>query len=282
MTSLILVSLIWAFSFGLIKGQLVGLDPVLVAAIRLFLAWLVFLPFIRLKKCSLTTCVALVAIGAIQYGVMYMTYTASFHYLKAYQVALFTIFTPVYVTLVNDMLQRKFHPRFLKAALLAVFGTGIILLRDLHHDEFRYGFMLIQVANLSFAFGQVAYKKVMSYCPCRDHQVFSLLYLGALVSTLPVLANSGAWRIHTITAQQLMSLLYLGILASGLCFFLWNYGARRVNTGTLAVCNNLKIPLAIACSALVFHEVVNWPQLLAGSALLLAALAINRGRSPSA
>ena len=70
MLYLILVSLIWAFSFGLIKGQLTGLDPNLVAAIRLFLAWLVFLPFCRLRHCRLITIICLLAIGAIQYGVM--------------------------------------------------------------------------------------------------------------------------------------------------------------------------------------------------------------------
>ncbi|OQY18892.1 MAG: hypothetical protein B6I36_05695 [Desulfobacteraceae bacterium 4572_35.1] len=275
MTYLLLVSFIWAFSFGLIKGQLIGIDPVMVAAIRLLLALLVFLPFIKLKNCKAYTIVALIFIGAIQYGVMYMSYTASFHYLKGYQVALFTIFTPVYVTLINDLLSWKFHRRFLSAALLAVLGTSIILFRDLHQNEFRYGFLLIQIANISFAFGQIAYKKIMRTCPCKDLHIFSLLYLGAFLSTLPVIASNGAWTIPNLTFQQISSLLYLGILASGLCFFLWNYGARRVNAGTLAVCNNLKIPVAIACSALIFHESINWTQLSAGSALLAAALLIN-------
>ncbi len=276
MTSLLLVSLIWAFSFGLIKGQLVGIDPVLVATIRLLLALLVFLPFCRLKNCRYTTIVQLVTIGAIQYGVMYMVYTASFQYLKAYQVAIFTIFTPIYVTLINDLIDRKFHRRFLTMALLAVLGTSIILFRDFHHDEFRSGFLLIQLANISFAFGQVAYKKVMRTCRCKDHQVFALLYLGAVLSTLPVLASAGNWRLPVFNLNQTAALLYLGVLASGVCFFLWNYGARQVNTGTLAVCNNLKIPLAIACSALIFHETVNWAQLLAGSAILALALVIAR------
>ncbi|MCD6525672.1 MAG: EamA family transporter [Desulfuromonas sp.] len=275
MLYLILVSLIWAFSFGLIKGQLTGLDPNLVAAIRLFLAWLVFLPFCRLRHCRLITIICLLAIGAIQYGVMYMAYTASFQYLEAYQVALFTIFTPIYVTLINDLLSGTFHKRFFYAASLAVFGTAIILYRDLHHDEFRTGFLLLQLANLCFAFGQIAYTRVMRHCQATDRQVFSLLYLGAVLSTLPILWSSGQWRIPSLSLQQLSALLYLGILASGVCFFLWNYGARKVNAGTLAVCNNLKIPLAIACSALVFGETVNWQQLTTGSVILLLALLLN-------
>lgn len=276
MSSLIIVSLIWAFSFGLIKGQLTGIDPVLVTTARLFLAWLVFLPFTHLKKCRITSVITLLLIGAVQYGVMYMAYTASFHYLKGYQVALFTIFTPIYVTLVNDLFSLKFHRHFLYASLLAVLGTSIILYRDLHFTEFRTGFFLIQAANLSFAFGQVAYKKVMKNVQKKDHQVFSLLYLGAILSTLPFLPAFNTWRFADFSNQQLLSLLYLGILASGVCFFLWNYGARRVNTGTLAVCNNFKIPLAIACSALIFSEQINWAQLTAGSIVILIALWFNR------
>ena len=281
MLYLIVVSLIWAFSFGLIKGQLTGLDPSLVAAIRLLLSLLVFLPFVRLTRCRWWQTIALALIGSIQYDIMYVAYMASFRYLHAYQVALFTIFTPIYVTLANDLFSRSFHRRFFYAALLAVIGTAIIVYRDLNQDEFRTGFLLIQIANICFAFGQVAYTRVMKSVRHTDLQVFALLYLGAFLSTLPLIWGHSLSVLGQLHLSQIGALLYLGILASGICFFLWNYGARKVNAGTLAVCNNLKIPLAIACSALIFGERVNWPQLLTGSAILLTSLLINqwqRGR----
>lgn len=278
MTALIVVSMIWAFSFGLIKGQLTTLDPAFVATTRLLLAWLVFLPFTRLNHCRARTALLLTAIGAVQYGIMYVAYTAAFGYLHGYQVALFTIFTPLYITIIDDLFCRKFQRRFFIVAVLTVLGSGVMLFRDFHHDEFRSGFLLIQLANLCFAFGQVAYKKVMRHSPATDLQVFSWLYFGAVLCTLPmVLLHSGlAWP--ALDRLQLLALLYLGVLASGVCFFLWNYGARQVNTGTLALCNNLKVPLAIACSALFFHEAINGGQLLAGSAILGLALLVNRQR----
>ena len=272
---LILVSVIWAFSFGLIKGQLTGLDPSLVAAARLLLSLLVFLPFLRLRRCRLHQMVALILIGAVQYGLMYVAYTASFHYLHAYEVALFTIFTPIYVTLINDLFSRRFHRRFFYAALLAVIGTAIVLYRDFHHGDFRQGFILLQGANLCFAFGQVAYTRMMKNVAQSDLQVFGLLYLGAVLGTLPMVWGKSIHAVLQLTPAQSAALVYLGILASGVCFFLWNHGARQVNAGTLAVCNNLKIPLAIACSALVFSETVHWPQLLIGSAILGVSLLLN-------
>ena len=44
---LIAVSLLWAFSFGLIKVGLSDLDSTAVATVRLLIATLVFLPFFR-------------------------------------------------------------------------------------------------------------------------------------------------------------------------------------------------------------------------------------------
>jgi len=64
-------------------------------------------------------------------------------------------------------------------------------------------------------------------------------------------------------------------VASGLGFWLWNAGARRVSAGTLAVFNDLKIPLAVAVSLLVFGEQTDLPRLLMGGTLVLAALLLN-------
>jgi drug/metabolite transporter (DMT)-like permease len=76
---------------------------------------------------------------------------------------------------------------------------------------------------------------------------------------------------------------YLGLIASGICFFLWNSGARQVGGAALAVLNNVKIPLAITVSLLVFREQADIHRLLAGGGLIVgAALLTLRKRSPAA
>jgi drug/metabolite transporter (DMT)-like permease len=79
-----------------------------------------------------------------------------------------------------------------------------------------------------------------------------------------------------ITTNQWLILAYLGAIASGLCFFLWNKGARMVDTGSLAIFNNLKVPLSVAISLLVFGEQTNLINLILGGAIILAALALNK------
>ena len=64
----------------------------------------------------------------------------------------------------------------------------------------------------------------------------------------------------------------LGVAASGLGFFLWNRGATRVSAGTLAAMNNVKIPLAVACSLVVFGEQADLPRLFLGGGLMASAV----------
>jgi drug/metabolite transporter (DMT)-like permease len=76
----------------------------------------------------------------------------------------------------------------------------------------------------------------------------------------------------SVAPLKLAILAYLGIVASGLGFFLWNFGASRVAPARLAVMNNAKVPLAVACSLVVFGDAIEWPRLLASSALLGVAV----------
>ncbi len=276
MIYLIVVSLIWAFSFGLIKTHLTGLDPSFISTCRMILSFALFLPLLRFKGLSARNAAFLAMTGMIQYGFMYMTYISSFHFLKAYQVALFTIFTPLYVALVNDFFQRRFTALFLLTALLAIIGTGVIVFKEIHHSDFRMGFVLVQTSNLCFALGQILYRKVMDEQKLtRDWQVFALLYLGALFVTFPSAVYSARGAFPALNSVQVLTLLYLGLLPSGVCFFLWNFGARKTNAGFLGVANNLKVPLAVACSMIFFHEKGDVTRLLTGGGIILGSLFIN-------
>ena len=276
MPYLLFVSFVWAFSFGLIKGELSGVDPYFVAFARLGLSCLLFLPFLFRTRVRAADAVRLGFIGAVQFGVMYITYIYSYRYLASYQVALYTLFTPIYVTLLADLLERRLHGRALAAAILAVVGAYVVLGREAGRWELRTGFLLLQCSNLCFASGQVFYRLLMNRTPgLRDREAFPYCYLGAVAVTGLSAGLLTPWGALTITPRQWGVLAYLGILASGICFFLWNLGARRTGTGRLSVMNNLKIPLAVACSLLFFGEHADLLRLGAGGGILLAALFLN-------
>lgn len=276
MLILFIVSLAWAFSFGLIKGNLDGVDSNFVSFARMLISLLVFLPLLRLKKLNRALTLKLMLAGVMQFGIMYIAYIASFQYLKAFEVALFTIFTPLYVTLMDDAIQKKFNPLYLLTAALAVAGTWIIKSGGEFSADILTGFLLVQVSNLCFAFGQVYYRRLMAKHPdLKNEQVFGVLYLGAVLVTLAATLAFTPLHELTLTAKQIWTLVYLGAFASGICFFLWNLGARRVNTGALAIFNDLKVPLAVAVSLLVFGESTDLVRLLIGGSIVVASLVVN-------
>jgi len=271
MSFLLLVSLLWAFSFGLIKHFLGGVDSAVVAAVRLVLSLVVFLPFWRPRIVAAGAAVQLVAIGAIQFGLMYLAYLAAFRSLAAYQIALLTIVTPIFVCLCDDICARRWRWQPWLAAGVAVGGAALIIARQAFGGVEWTGVLLIQASNLCFALGQVLYRRWKVQHVDRDREVFAWLYLGAVLATVPLALVRVDGAALALTPPQLAVLLYLGVLASGLGFFLWNLGATRVSTGTLAALNNAKTPLGIAVALLVFGEQTDLPRLLVGGGLILGA-----------
>ncbi len=282
MPYLLVVSLVWAFSFGLIKGRLAGIDPTAVAVLRLVLSLLVFLPFLRLHSIPGKLQLRLAVIGAVQFGIMYVLYLHAFAYLQAFEVALFTITTPLFVALLDSAWERRFVAVHAIAALLSVAGAAVIVWQHGATGGTVLGVLLVQASNLCFAAGQLAWKKVRPRMApeIKDSSAFALLYAGAAVSAAAWSLFTTDWLALRLTATQGVTLAYLGILASGVCFFWWNVGATRVNTGTLAAFNNAKIPLGVACSLLFFGERTDIPRLLIGGALMAAGVVIAEWRRP--
>lgn len=276
MFHLLAVSLLWAFSFGLVKAEFAGLSGATLALARLLFALPCFLPFLkpRFRRLDALT-LKLILTGAVQYGLMYVALFNAFRWLDGYEVALLTIFTPLYVILVHACLRRRFPPVwFWWTALLAVAGAAWIFQPD-HLPEKAAGILLVQLANLCFAAGQMLYRHLSrSLQQSAPRDSYALLYLGGVLATLPfALPMDPLAELGGLSASQWAALAYLGTIASGLGFFLWNTGATRVNPASLAVFNNLKIPVAILVSILVFGEQARLGVLIPGVLILLAALA---------
>ena len=272
MIYLVIVSLIWAFSFGLIGNTLAGLPPAWLGWVRLALSALVFLPFVR--RLPWKTALALFATGAVQFGLMYLAYLSAFRYLKSHEIALFTVLTPILVAVLDDLSGRRFRPLNLLAASLAVAGAAVIKWSELETAAPLIGFLLVQASNLCFAAGQLAYRAIMTRLPqpVPDRNVFFWLHFGGFAVLTPMVLPILAGVHPAPSPRQWTALIYLGIVASGICFFLWNRGARLVSAGQLAVMNNLKIPLAVAVSLLIFREKANLYTLMIGALLIGAAL----------
>jgi len=269
MLLLLIVSVVWAFSFGLVKS-LAGLDSTAVAVVRLAVALAVFAFFFRRRGIGAGAMLRLAGVGALQFGAVYALYQRSYAHLHAYEVALFTITTPIFVALIDAALERRLRMRYLAAAALSVAGAGVVVWKSVGDSGVLAGFVLVQLSNLCFAAGQLFWRRERSRIPpaVTDASLFALPFAGGLAFTLAVSLILTDWHAFSPTRTQWETIAYLGAVASGLGFFLWNVGASRVNAGILAAFNNAKIPLGIAVSLLVFGERADLARLLIGGALM--------------
>ena len=258
MLYLTIVSILWSFSFGIIKFGLTGVDSIFISFFRSLIAFIFFssLTLYNIKKFSFDT--KLIIIGAIQFGLMYVFYIQSYQYLPAYLIATFTITTPIFVGLFSQALMKEsFSKNGILSIILVLIGSFMIRFNLANPLDYWFGFILIQCANMFFASGQIMFKKWHTENSDKDivHN-FSQMFFGAtIVTSLFYFQTLDVQNILSTT--NLLSLIFLGLCSTGIGFLLWNIGATKVSNTRLAIMNNVVIPLAVLNSFFIFGEDIN-------------------------
>ena len=275
---LLFVTLIQAFSFSLIGEYLAGhVDSYFAVLVRVLLAGLVFIPLTRWRQVEPGFMRGMLLIGALQFGITYVCLYLSFRVLSVPEVLLFTILTPLHVTLIEDAINRRFNPWALVAALVAVTGAAVIRFDSISADFFK-GFLLLQLANFTYAAGQVLYRHLVARYPSElpHYRRFGFFYLGALVVVLPAFLLFGKAHFLPDAPVQWGVLLFLGLVSTALGMYWWNKGACLVSGGTLAVMNNLHVPVGLLLNLLIWNQHEPLGRLFIGGLVIVFAVWISR------
>lgn len=275
---LLTVTVIWAFSFSLIGEYLAGqVDSDFAVLTRVVIAAAIFLPLTVWRGLPRRLVAGFWLAGALQYGITYLCLYRSFSVLTVAEVLLFTVLTPIYVAIIDDALERRFNAWALIAALVAVTGGIIIRFKPLE-GEYLVGFILLQIANATFAAGQVLCRRLLLKYPVKQplHRFFGHFFIGALF----VAAFSYAWfgnpERMPHTDMQWGVLVYMGIFATALGMFWWVKGSTRVDAGALAIMNELHVPAGLLVNVLIWSRDTDLLRLSAGGFIILASLWLNR------
>ena len=277
MAYLVFVTVLWAFSFSLIGEYLAGeVDSDFAVLTRVACGALTFLPLLRWRGLAAGLLLGVVVVGMLQFGVTYLLLYRSFAFLTVPEVLLFTVFTPLYITLIDDAFYRRFAPVALLAAVIATLGAVIIRYDGLS-PGFLTGFLLMQGANAAFAAGQVGYKHLFRFYPTTvpAWHYFGFFFLGALAIALPAFLVFGDRTMLPTTTTHWAVLGWLGFAASGIGLFLWNRGACLVDAGTLAVMNNVLVPAGLLVNLLIWNQDANLARLVAGGTVIGLSLWVN-------
>lgn len=274
MLILTFVTILWAFSFSLIGVYLAtDVDPYIAVFIRMVFAAALLLPFLRLHDVSRRYAIKLACIGAVQIGLMYILLYHAFGYLSVPEILLFTIFTPLYIALIDEcFISRRAIPMaWWLAAILSVAGAAIIRFEQPTGD-FWWGFLLIQGANIAFAAGQVAYKHLAKENTQQQIHHYGLFFIGALIVSGVGSLLFADWSRLPHTTLHWGVLVWLGLGASGVGYLLWSMASKKVNIGQLATMNNLLIPAGILVNVLVWQSSINWLQFICGGLIIVGAV----------
>ena len=278
MPYLIFVTILWAFSFSLIGQYLAGsVDSDFAVLMRVVIAAAVFIPFTRWRNLPWRLLAGLWLAGALQFGVTYLCLYRSFTVLTVPEVLLFTVLTPIYVTLLDDSLARRFNPWALVAAAVAVTG-GIIIRFEKIEGEYLIGFLLLQLANATFAAGQVLCRQLLAKYPTDQplHRFFGHFFLGALVLVIPSFLLFGDPARLPQTSMQWGVLVWMGLFATALGMYGWVRGSTQVDAGTLAIMNELHVPAGLIVNLLIWNRDANLQKLALGGLVIMASLWVNR------
>ena len=193
------------------------------------------------------------------------------------EVLLFTVLTPIYITLLDDGLARRFNPWSLVAAAVAVTG-GVIIRFHRIEGEYLMGFLLLQLANLSFAAGQVLCRRLLARYPTDLplYRFFGHFFLGAMVLAIPSFLLFGDLARLPQTAAQWGVLVYMGLFATALGMYGWVKGSTQVDAGTLAIMNELHVPAGLIVNLLFWNRNINLQTLALGGTVIVFSLWVNR------
>ena len=275
---LLFVTLIQAFSFSLIGEYLAGhVDSYFAVLVRVVLAGLVFIPLTRWRQVEPGFMGGMLLIGALQFGITYVCLYLSFRVLTVPEVLLFTILTPLHVTLIEDALNRRFNPWALVAAVVAVGGAAVIRFDSISPDFFK-GFLLLQLGNFTYAAGQVMYRHLVARYPSDlpHYRRFGYFYLGALAVVLPAFLLFGKSDFWPDAPLQWGVLVFLGLVSTALGLYWWNKGACMVSGATLAVMNNVHVPVGLFFSLLIWNQHEPLGRLFLGALVIMLAVWISR------
>lgn len=247
--------------------------PAEIFLVRFALAYVCILPFARgrLRAANLRDEGLLAAAGVSGGSLYFLTENIALEYAPASNVSLIVCTAPVWTALVLSLVYRneRMTRRQIAGSVLAFAGMALVVLngRFVLHLSPR-GDLLALAAALLWMIYSLAIKHIGGRYPALF--ITRKVFFYGLVTILPVFAFRPFAVEWEVLARPAVwgNLLFLGVVASGLCYVLWNAAMHRL--GAVRTTNYIYInPLVtIVVAALAIGERIT-PAALAGAALIL-------------
>lgn len=269
----LLVALVWGINFLFVKLALLEISPLLLCALRFFLASIPAIFFIKPPAIPFRIIILYgLIMFALQFGLLFVGMTGMTPGMASLLMQVQVFFSMFFAVL---FLGEKLPRRQIVGALISFIGIGIVAL---HFDKniSLLGFICILSAAATWGVGNLITKKI------RKVNMISLVVWGCFVACIPMLLLSfffeGSAKIttsfHQVTWIGILSLFYIVYISTWVGYGVWNWLLSRYPVGVIAPFTLLVPVVGIGSSILIVGEPFQSWKLVA-SIFVIAGLYIN-------
>lgn len=273
----LLTIIIWSNTFVSSKILLHnGLSPAEIFAIRFALAYVAIIPFTHSKLwCdNLKDELLMLVLGATGGALYFLAENTALKYTGVSNVCLLVCSAPLLTALLARWFEKseKMSSRLITGSLIAFAGAALVIVEDWKHMQLKLlGDMLALCGALSWAVYQLIIKrmcgKYSTVFITRKVFAYGLLTIAAFfVFDHPSFPLDS--MLHPVVAGNL---LFLGIIASGLCFWVWNIVIDHLGAVATSAYIYLQPLFAAITASFVLGEPITGA-VVAGAVLIIAGV----------
>jgi O-acetylserine/cysteine efflux transporter len=278
----LVVIVVWGVNFAVIKMGLVGVPPLLLAALRFVLAAFPALLFLHAPKVPLRLYLAFgLTMSVGQFAFLF----SAIHVGMPSGLASLVLQAQSFFTLVLTALwlKEKWYSNQLAGLMLA--AGGLTLIGSAHGSSMPLaGFLLTIAAATMWACGNIVSRAVGRYGPMNQ---LAFVVWASLVPPLPLFALS--WLVEgpaaitlalqNFSLQSFTAVAYIAWASTLVGYAVWNFLLSRYPVNRVAPFTLLVPLVGLSTGWLVFGESLQ-PVHLAGGALLMVGLLVNLFGAP--
>ena len=266
---------IWGLNFVVIKIGLQDLSPIALTVLRFAFAALPMAFFIKRPAIPWHL---LCAFGLFQFALQFTFLFTGMQLGLTSGLASLVMQLQVFFTIALAILFVGERPRItqLVGALISFCGMAVVAYK-LESKATLIGFMLVIIASMCWASGNIVTKKIGKVNP------LALMIWGSLISLPPLLIASllmegtQGWvtAAHNMNWRAFATVLYQAYPNTMFAFGAWAVLMRKYPAATIAPFTLLVPIIGMACAALILDEALQWWK-FAACGLVLGGLAFNQ------
>ncbi|MCC5915531.1 MAG: DMT family transporter [Balneolaceae bacterium] len=281
--SLLLISVIWALNFTVIKASLSEIDPYSFNAMRFILAssfiWLIVASRGEWFRVPVSDWLPLLVLGLGGNLLYQWLFIVGIDLTFAANAAVMLGTIPIWVAVASHFLKIEMMNRLKSIGVIFAF-LGVVLIifsgggtAGFGSDTFR-GDIVIVIAAVVWAIYTIFSKSYLTrYSPIQFSAFMTSV--GALALGLLAIPYAAETDWESVSVAAFGGVFYSGILAIGLAYLIWNNGIQTVGAVRTATYQNLVPVLGLLFGVIILGESLSFGQ-YTGSAVVIAGILITR------